>query len=242
MLNFMSPADRLAVALDVPSAAEAVELAECLSGKVGVLKVGLELFCAEGPDIVRKLQKFAPIFLDLKLHDIPTTVVRALNAVLGLNPLLINVHALGGLDMMKKASESVKTHRQNGGRTHLLAVTILTSMDKSALEQLGMTCEPSEMVPRLARLAKSAGCDGVVCSAQESASLRTECGAEFLLLTPGIRPRGAETQDQVRVVTPLEAVKSGSNWIVIGRPITHAPNPAAAAEAILSEMAGQDQK
>ncbi|MDR2696984.1 MAG: orotidine-5'-phosphate decarboxylase [Holophagales bacterium] len=242
MLDFMSSAGRLAVALDVPSAAEAIELAECLSGKVGVLKVGLELFCAEGPDIVREIQKFAPVFLDLKLHDIPTTVVRALNAVLGLNPLLVNVHALGGLNMMRKASELVKTHRQNGGRTHLLAVTILTSMDKLDLEQLNLMGEPSEMALRLACLAKSAGCDGVVCSAQESASLRTECGAEFLLLTPGIRPKGAETQDQVRVVTPIEALKAGSNWIVVGRPITHAPDPAAAAAAILSEMAGVDPR
>ncbi|MDR0498276.1 MAG: orotidine-5'-phosphate decarboxylase [Holophagales bacterium] len=238
MPDLMPPADRLAVALDVPSADRAVELAECLSGKVGVLKVGLELFCAEGPNIVRELQKFAPVFLDLKLHDIPTTVVRALNAVLGLNPLLINVHALGGLDMMKEASELVRKHRQNGGRTHLLAVTILTSMDKRALEQLNLTGEPSEMVLRLAHLAKRAGCDGVVCSAQESASLRAECGSEFLLLTPGIRPRGAETQDQVRVVTPYEAIKSGSNWIVVGRPITHAQDPATAAEAIILEMTG----
>jgi len=242
MLNFKFPADRLAVALDVPSAVEAIELAECLSGKVGVLKVGLELFCSEGPNIVRELQKFAPIFLDLKFHDIPTTVARALSAVIGLNPLLINVHALGGLDMMRKASELVKTHRQNGGRTHLLAVTILTSMDKLALEQLNMMCEPSEMVLGLARLAKSAGCDGVVCSAHESASLRTECGSEFLLLTPGIRPRGAETHDQVRVVTPVQAINSGSDWIVVGRPITHAPDPASAAEAILSDMAELNQK
>ena len=238
MFDSMSLVDRLAVALDVSSAKEALELAKRLSGKVGVLKVGLELFCSEGPSIVREIQKFAPVFLDLKFHDIPTTVRRAMSAVLGLDPILINIHALGGLNMMREASELIKAHRQNGGRTRLLAVTILTSMDKRALEQLNLTNEPPEMVLHLARLAKSAGCDGVVCSAQESASLRAGCGDDFLLLTPGIRPKGAGTQDQARVVTPSEAIRSGSTWIVVGRPITHAPDPAAAAEAILLEMAG----
>jgi orotidine-5'-phosphate decarboxylase len=238
MPNFMSPVDRLAVALDVPSAKEAIELAKCLTGKVGVLKVGLELFCAEGPDIVREIQKYAPVFLDLKFHDIPTTVKRALNSVLRLDPMIVNIHALGGLDMMTGAAELIKEHRQNGGRTCLLAVTILTSMDSAALEQLNLKGGPAEMVLHLARLAKNAGCDGVVCSAQESASLRAECGRDFLLLTPGIRPEGAGTQDQARAVTPTEAIKSGSTWIVVGRPITHALDPVAAAEAILAEMAG----
>ena len=238
MFDSMSPVDRLVVALDVPSAKEALELAKRLYGKVGVLKVGLELFCAEGPNIVREVQKFAPVFLDLKFHDIPTTVKRAMSAVLGLDPILINIHALGGLDMMREASDLIRLHRQNGGRTRLLAITVLTSMDKNALEELTVTLEPSAMVLTLAQLAKSAGCDGVVCSAQESASLRAGCGDDFLLLTPGIRPKGAETQDQVRVVTPSEAIKSGSTWVVVGRPITHASDPAAAAEAILLEMAG----
>jgi len=236
MLGPMSPVDRLVAALDVASGAEAVGLARKLSGKVGVLKVGLELFCAEGPGIVEELQKIAPVFLDLKLHDIPTTVGRAINAVLGLDPLLLNVHALGGLDMMKEASESVKSHRQRGGRTRLLAVTILTSMDRGALEQLNMMGGPSEMVPHLSHLAKNAGCDGVICSAKESASLRSECGGDFLLLTPGIRPKGVGAQDQARVVAPSEAIRSGADWIVVGRPITHAPDPALAAEAILSEI------
>jgi orotidine-5'-phosphate decarboxylase len=232
----MRPVDRLVAALDVASGAEAVDLARKLSGKVGVLKVGLELFCAEGPSIVKDLQKIAPVFLDLKLHDIPTTVRRAVNAVLCLDPLLLNVHALGGLDMMREASESVKSHRQKGGRTRLMAVTILTSMDRGALEQLNMMGGPSEMVPHLSHLAKNAGCDGVICSAKESASLRQECGDGFLLLTPGIRPKGVGVQDQARVVTPFEAIKSGADWIVVGRPITHAPDPALAAEAILSEV------
>jgi orotidine-5'-phosphate decarboxylase len=237
----MTPVDRLAVALDVPSAKEAVHLAKCLSGKAGVLKVGLELFCAEGPSIVRDLQKFAPVFLDLKFHDIPTTVRRALSSVLALDPLIVNLHAFGGMDMMSAAAELIKEHRQKGGRTRLLAVTVLTSMDSAALEQLSLKAGPGGMVMHLARMAKNAGCDGVVCSALESASLRSELGQGFLLLTPGIRPKGAGAQDQARVVAPAEAIRSGATWIVVGRPITHAPDPAAAAEAILSEMAGACQ-
>ena len=232
----MSQVDRLAVALDAPSAADALKLAECLKGKVGLLKVGLELFCAEGPSIVVQLQRFAPVFLDLKLHDIPTTVKRALLSVLKLDPLLVNIHALGGADMMAEAAETVAQHRQGGGRTRLLAVTVLTSMDKTSLMKLGINGDPSSMVLRLATLAKDAGCDGVVCSGQESAMLRSNCGESFLLLTPGIRPRGADAQDQARVMTPSEAISAGSTWIVVGRPITHAADPAAAAEAILSEM------
>jgi orotidine-5'-phosphate decarboxylase len=153
-----------------------------------------------------------------------------------LDPLLLNVHALGGSDMMREASEAVKAHRQKGGRTRLLAVTILTSLDESALKQLNVMGGPSEMVPHLTHLAKNSGCDGAICSAKESAFLRSECGGDFLLLTPGIRPKGAGAQDQARVVTPFEAIKSGADWIVVGRPITHAPDPALAADAILSEI------
>ena len=229
--------ERLAVALDVPTGKEAVELAKRLSGVVGVLKCGLELFCAEGPSIVVELQKHAPVFLDLKLHDIPTTVNRALNAVLPLDPLLINIHALGGPDMMRAASEAVGLHRQKGGRTLLLSVTVLTSLDRAALEKMGIMTEPGGMALGLARLAKGAGCDGVVCSALESPSIRAECGVGFARLTPGVRPKGSGTQDQARVVTPGEAVAAGADWVVVGRPITHSPDPAAAAEAILAEMA-----
>ncbi|MDR2561548.1 MAG: orotidine-5'-phosphate decarboxylase [Holophagales bacterium] len=232
----MSTVERLAVALDAPTAADALKLAECLSGKVGLLKVGLELFCAEGPGVVRELQRFAPVFLDLKLHDIPTTVKRALGSVLKLDPLLVNIHALGGSEMMREAAETVAQHRRDGGRTRLLAVTVLTSMDSASMMKLGLDGDPSSMVLRLATLAKDAGCDGVVCSGQESAMLRSNCGETFLLLTPGIRPRGADAQDQARVMTPSEAISAGSTWIVVGRPITHAPDPAAAAEAILLEM------
>jgi len=240
MIGSTSPVDRLVVALDVASGGDAVELAKKLSGKVGVLKVGLELFCAEGPSIVRELQKIAPVFLDLKLHDIPTTVKRALDSVLKLDPMLVNVHALGGPDMMREAAKAVGEHRLRGGRTRLLAVTVLTSMDESSLTKLGINGNPASVVTRLADLAKEAGCDGVVCSGQEAAMLRSALGEDFLLLTPGIRPRGADVQDQARVMTPSEAISAGSTWIVVGRPITKAPDPAAAAMAILSDMEKAD--
>lgn len=233
----MRPVDRLVVALDVPTAAEALSLARKLSGRVGLLKVGLELFCAEGPNFVRELQTLAPVFLDLKFHDIPTTVQRALEAVLALNPRLVNVHAQGGPAMLEAAAGVVKAHRDRGGDTELLAVTVLTSLDRQALARLGSTAEPADMALHLSRLAKASGIDGVVCSAQEAKAIREACGDRFRLLTPGIRPKGASVQDQARVLTPAQALREGATWLVVGRPITQAPDPAAAAEAILAEMA-----
>jgi orotidine-5'-phosphate decarboxylase len=211
----LSPVDRLVVALDVPSAAEALELARVLQGRVGMLKVGLELFCAEGPAFVRQLQTLAPVFLDLKLHDIPTTVNRALQAILPLDPRLVNIHAQGGPAMMEAAMEAVRAHRAGGGRTELIAVTVLTSLDREALARLGVTSEPGDMALHLAKLSKECGTDGVVCSALEAPSI----------------------QDQSRVVTPGQALRNGASWLVVGRPITRAQDPAAAADAILAEMA-----
>jgi orotidine-5'-phosphate decarboxylase len=232
----LSPRDRLVVALDVPSAKEALALAERLAGRVGMLKVGLELFCAEGPAFVRELQTKVPVFLDLKLHDIPTTVRRALEALLKLDPRLINVHAQGGPAMLEAAVEAVRQHQAAGGRTELLAVTVLTSLDREALAALGHAGRAEDLALAYARLAHQAGCAGVVCSAWEAASIREACGEGFHRLTPGIRPAGAATQDQARVMTPAQAVKAGSTWLVVGRPITHAADPAAAAEAIVAEM------
>jgi orotidine-5'-phosphate decarboxylase len=229
--------DRLVVALDVPTAAEAIALARRLHGRVGMLKVGLELFCAQGPAFVRDIQTFAPVFLDLKLHDIPTTVHRALDALLPLDPALVDVHTQGGPLMIEAAAEAVRAHRQRGGRTRLLGVTVLTSLDREALTRLGLATDPGDMALHLARLAKECGCDGVVCSAQESVAVRGACGEDFLRLTPGIRPRGGAAQDQARVVTPAQALRDGSTWLVVGRPITRAEDPAAAADAILAEMA-----
>ena len=232
-----SPVDQLVVALDVPTGGEALALARLLQGRVGMLKVGLELFCAEGPAFVRELQKLAPVFLDLKLHDIPNTVRGALEALLPLNPSIINIHTQGGPAMMEAAAEAVRAHRQRGGTTQLLGVTVLTSLDREALGRLGLTAEPGDLALHLARLARECGCDGVVCSAQEAAAVRDACGTGFHRLTPGIRPRGEAVQDQARVVTPAQALRSGATWLVVGRPITRAADPAAAADAILAEMA-----
>ncbi|MDP2874975.1 MAG: orotidine-5'-phosphate decarboxylase [Holophaga sp.] len=238
MSKTLLPVDRLVVALDVPSAGEALALARKLSGRVGMLKVGLELFCAEGPAFVRELQTLAPVFLDLKFHDIPTTVKRALEAVLALNPRLVNVHAQGGPAMLEAAAIAVRAHRERGGTTELLAVTVLTSLDRVALARLGSTADPADMALHLSRLAKSCGADGVVCSALEARAVREACGEKFRLLTPGIRPQGVSVQDQARVLTPAQALFEGATWLVVGRPITQAQDPAAAAEAILLEMAG----
>lgn len=228
--------ERLVVALDVPSAKEALAMADRLAGRVGMLKVGLELFCAEGPAFVKALQARVPVFLDLKLHDIPTTVRRSLEALLKLDPRLIDVHAQGGPAMLEAAVEAVRAHRAAGGRTELLAVTVLTSLDREALSALGHAGPPEELALAYAKLAHQAGCDGVVCSAWEATAIREACGEGFHRLTPGIRPAGAALQDQARVMTPAQALKHGASWLVVGRPITHAVDPAAAAEAIVAEM------
>jgi orotidine-5'-phosphate decarboxylase len=232
-----STIDRLVVALDVPTGKEALAMARVLSGKVGMFKVGLELFCAEGPAFVREVQREAPVFLDLKLHDIPNTVSRALESLLPLDPSLLTIHTQGGPAMMEAAAQAVRTHRQKGGRTRLLGVTVLTSLDREALARMGSTAEPGDLALHLARLAKDCGCDGVVCSAQEAANVRAACGEAFHRLTPGIRPGGVATQDQARVVSPAQALREGATWLVVGRPITQAVDPAAAAQAILQEMA-----
>ena len=228
--------ERLVVALDVPTAKEALAMADRLSGRVGMLKLGLELFCAEGPSFVKELQARVPVFLDLKLHDIPTTVRRALDALLRLDPRLVDVHAQGGPAMLEAAVEAVHAHRAAGGQTELLAVTVLTSLDREALAALGHAGQPEDLVLAYAKLAHQAGCDGVVCSAWEASAIRQACGEGFHRLTPGIRPTGAATQDQARIMTPAQALKQGSTWLVVGRPITHAADPAAAAEAIVAEM------
>lgn len=233
----LTPLERLVVAVDVPTRKEALDLAQALRGRVGMLKVGLELFCSEGPGFVKELQACAPVFLDLKLHDIPNTVARALETLMPLDVSLINLHAQGGPAMMEAAASVVRNHRERGGRTQLLAVTVLTSLDREALARLGHTADPSDMALHLARLAKTCGVDGVVCSPQEAGAVRDACGEAFHRLTPGIRPAGAATQDQARILTPAQAIRGGSTWLVVGRPITQAPDPAAAAEAILAEMA-----
>ena len=232
----MQPKDRLVVALDLPTAAEALAMADRVAPHAGMLKVGLELFCAEGPAFIRELQKRAPVFLDLKFHDIPTTVRKALEAVLPLDPALINVHAQGGPAMLEAASQAVRRHREQGGRTELLAVTVLTSLGREEWARLGHAGDPSDKALDLAELAEENGCDGVVCSAWEAKRIGEACGAHFRRLCPGIRPKGSAAQDQARVMDPAMAVKEGATWIVVGRPITAAADPGAAAAAILKEL------
>lgn len=232
-------AKRLALALDTPDLDSALDLVRRTRGAVGTYKVGLELFTAVGPAILTALAKEdVDVFLDLKLHDIPTTVERALRRLLELDPRLINVHAQGGPAMLEAAARVVREHRQGGGRTELLAVTVLTSLDREALARTGQSADPEDLALHLAHLSQACGCDGVVCSAREAAAIRAACGADFRLLTPGIRPKGQDAQDQARVMDPASALAAGATWLVVGRPITHAPDPAAAADALLRELTG----
>ncbi len=231
-----STRDRLVVALDLPTPGEALAMAARLEGQVGMLKVGLELFCAAGPALVQELQSRAPVFLDLKFHDIPNTVKGALEAVLRLDPRLVNIHSQGGPHMMEAASEAVRAHRARGGQTELLAVTVLTSLDRESLARLGSPEEPGELALHLAKLAQECGCDGVVCSAKEAKAVREACGEGFHRLTPGIRPKGAAALDQARVVDPAQALRDGATWLVVGRPITQAADPSGVAAAILRDM------
>lgn len=236
MSSPIAPRERLVVALDLPTGREALDLARRLKDHVGLFKVGLELFCAAGPALVKEVQALAPVFLDLKLHDIPTTVRRAVEAVLPLDPRLLTLHAQGGPTMMEAAAEAVRAHRERGGRTELLAVTVLTSLDREALSRLGHTAEPADLALHLARLAHRSGCDGAVCSPQEAAAVREACGESFHRLTPGIRPAGSALQDQARALTPAQALRAGATWLVVGRPITRAADPVAAASAILQDL------
>ncbi len=227
---------KIVVALDFPSANEALALAEQLDPQACKVKVGKELFTRSGPNTVRRLvdQGF-DVFLDLKYHDIPNTVARACAAAADLGVWMVNVHASGGRKMMEAAREALG----NGEDTPLLiAVTVLTSMDQSDLMELNVADTPANQVLRLAQLAESSGMDGVVCSPQEITLLREKISSDFKLVTPGIRPAGSASGDQKRIMTPSQAVELGSNWLVIGRPITAAEDPLAALNAINAELQG----
>jgi orotidine-5'-phosphate decarboxylase len=219
-------------AIDTTEMSRAHALTAAVSGAVGGIKLGLEFFVAHGPEGVRAVAASqATLFLDLKLHDIPNTVAGAVRAALVLDPLFITLHSAGSTAMMRAAAEA-----RGSRRTKLLGVTVLTSLDDSDLAATGQTGPTEAQVRRLALLAKSAGLDGVVCSPQEVAMLRQACGKGFLLVVPGIRPAGAAIGDQKRVQTPRAAIEAGADYLVIGRPITEAPEPAAAARAILAEI------
>ncbi len=224
----------LAVALDTSERDEVVRLARVLAGRVGTFKVGLEAFTAHGPDLVREVRDLgAPVFLDLKLHDIPNTVERAARNAARLGAAMLTVHASGGEAMLRAAVAGAADAERPPA---VLAVTVLTSLDDAALDGLGIPGGAAGRVRAWAEMARRAGCAGVVCSPQEAAALRAALGAGFLLVTPGIRPAGAASADQRRVATPRAAVEAGADVLVVGRPITGAADPAAAAEAILAEL------
>ena len=222
------------VALDTTDLDYARQLAERLRGHVGGLKLGLEFFCAHGPDGVRSFQEMGlPIFLDLKFHDIPNTVAGAARAAASLGVSIINVHAGGGIAMMKAAGDAA---RSVNPATKVIAVTVLTSLSDHDLALVGQTPSAGEQVLRLGQLTKEAGLDGVVCSAHEIAALRAALGPDFMLVVPGIRPKGADLGDQQRVMGPAEAHKAGASILVIGRPITQAADPAQAARDIAQRL------
>jgi len=231
---------KIIFALDVESFAEAKHWVSVLSGQVGMFKVGKQLFTANGPDIVRMVENFGgEVFLDLKYHDIPNTVAMASLEAARLGARLINLHALGGYEMMARTVETLD--RELGkARAKVLAVTILTSSTEETLREVGIERLVEEMVLRLAALAKRAGIDGGVASPREVPLIREACGADFLVVTPGVRPSFAATDDQKRVMTPGEAVRAGADYLVIGRPISAAQDPLAAAEAIVQEIMAAD--
>jgi orotidine-5'-phosphate decarboxylase len=230
--------DKLIVALDFNTAEAATQMTDKLRGRAGMFKVGMEAFTAEGPMLARYLiDSGEKVFLDLKFMDIPNTVRGACRAAAAMGVTLLNVHALGGRQMLRAALEGA-TEGTSGGRPRplVLAVTILTSLAAEDLKELGLAGPPEDAVLRMARLAQSEGLDGVVASAKEVAALRRECGPQFVIVTPGIRPAGAAANDQSRTATPKSALAAGADYLVIGRPITAASDPAAAAESILEEM------
>jgi orotidine-5'-phosphate decarboxylase len=229
------PKERLAVALDFPSAKPALELVDRLSGSCLWFKVGMELYYAAGNGFVETLRNRGfNVFLDLKLHDIPNTVAGAVRSATQAGASLLTIHAAGGPAMMAAAAEAAAAAPDS---PRLLAVTVLTSMDTHELAAIGVASSPAEQVLRLARLAKQAGIDGLVCSAEEVGTLRAELGAETLLVIPGIRPSGSDIGDQKRIATPRQAIERGASMLVVGRPITRAADPAQAAKSILEEIA-----
>lgn len=227
MANCLS---RVIVALDFDNQHSALQLAEQLDPSQCRLKVGKELFTVAGPQLVKALVECNfDVFLDLKFHDIPNTAAKAVSAAADLGVWMTNVHACGGSRMMEAAQQSLQ---QKGSEMLLIAVTVLTSMEQADLQQVGVSNGPTEQVLHLARLAKSSGLQGVVCSAQEASTLKADLGADFKLVTPGIRLPDSAADDQRRIVSPVDAITSGSDYLVIGRPITQSPDPLATLKQI----------
>jgi orotidine-5'-phosphate decarboxylase len=226
---------RIVLSLDYPTLDEAFDVARKLAGSVGMFKVGKQLFTAAGPEAFKRLSTLGPgIFLDLKYHDIPNTVACAVRAAVQLPGLeLVNVHALGGRAMMEAAAKAMP---RGAHRPKLLAVTILTSMDQRAMHEVGIQGTPHARALRLARLARDCGLDGVVASPLEVRSIRKACGPNFIILTQGVRPAGSAVHDQKRTATPAETIRNGADYLGLGRAITQAADPVAAAEVIAREV------
>lgn len=227
---------RVIVALDYPDAASALSFVNSVEPAICKLKVGKELFTREGPGLVSRLVDSGfDVFLDLKFHDIPNTVKRACEAAADLGVWMLNVHAMGGREMLIAGMEGVSKSQHS---PHLIAVTVLTSMDDQSLAEIGVKNNADQQVSLLAGLVKDCGLHGVVCSAREAKRLRSETGKDFLLVTPGIRPESTETGDQKRVMTPKQAIEAGSSYLVIGRPITQAIDPKEVLSTINEQLSG----
>jgi len=223
---------KVIIALDTYDEQKALNLVKLLKHRISIFKVGLELFCSQGPDIVKKINDMGcKVFLDLKFHDIPNTVAGAARAALNTGAFMFNVHASGGRQMMKKVRETLDTAIVHE-KPLVLAVTVLTSLEEKDLNEINIYRSPLEQVKALALLAKESGLDGVVASPQEIKAIREVVGQDFIIVTPGIRPRWAQAGDQKRVMTPAEALEAGANYIVVGRPVTAAPDPGEALEKL----------
>ncbi len=234
----MDPKDRILVGIDTPDYERAETLVRSVAGRVGGIKIGKEFFTAQGPDRVRQLIGEQKLFLDLKFHDIPNTVAGALRSSLRMRPAIVNVHASGGRAMMTAAAQAAAEEAAKLGvaKPLVIGVTVLTSLDDADLAAVGQQGPASEQVERLAALTQECGLDGVVCSPREITALRKLCGPDFKLVVPGIRPVWAATGDQKRIMTPADAVAAGADYIVIGRPINAASDPAEAADRVVEEL------
>ena len=228
---FLNP---IILAVDTKSDLEAYEISQEVSGYVGAIKLGLEYFDTYGPEGIRKIQEIGiPIFLDLKLHDIPMTVKKTIETLSDINPAIINVHAFGGQQMMKYALEGLGEASKN---TSLVAVTVLTSLNDDDMTILGIDYPVKDLVQNLAKLTKDSGLAGVVCSAEEIVLVRKVCGKDFIIIVPGIRPEGSQKDDQKRVMTPKQAISLGADYLVIGRPITKSKDPLSKVKEILKSI------
>ena len=228
---FLNP---IILAIDTKSDIEAYEVSQEVSGYVGAIKLGLEYFNTYGPEGIRKIQEIGiPIFLDLKLHDIPMTVKKSIETLSDINPAIINVHAFGGQQMMKYALDGLGQESKN---TSLVAVTVLTSLNDDDMTILGIDYAVKDLVQNLAKLTKDSGLAGVVCSAEEIALVRKVCGKDFIIIVPGIRPEGSQKDDQKRVMTPKQAISLGADYLVIGRPITQSKDPLSKVKEILKSI------